>query len=109
MQGKREDALKAKNKALESIQRFEKNRQEWEDERVRVQAIVDRKIAEVMTVYSERVVVPEGKSQDDLLRTLRRLKQTREETEKQLGDPRRNFCDKPARRSRRIKRLEMST
>ncbi|UPX19353.1 RNA helicase [Ascochyta rabiei] len=85
MQGKREDALKAKNKALESIQAVEENRKLWEDERVQKQAIVDERIAEARPVAPERVAVPRGKTHDDLVNTLRRLEKTRHDTEKELG------------------------
>lgn len=85
MQGKREDALKAKNKSLESIQAIQANRQEWEEDRASRQADVDEAIAEVSAVYPERVVVPEGKTRDDLIRTREKLEKTRADTERQLG------------------------
>lgn len=85
MQGKREDALRAKNKALESIQAVENNKKLWEDERISKQADVDEKIADAAGVAPERVPVPEGKTFEDLLATLKKLVKTREDTEKELG------------------------
>lgn len=85
MQGKREDALRAKNKALESIQAVENNKKLWEDERISKQADVDEKIADAAGVAPERVPVPEGKTFEDLLARLKKLVKTREDTEKELG------------------------
>ncbi|KAF1928879.1 structural maintenance of chromosomes protein 6 [Didymella exigua CBS 183.55] len=84
MQGKREDALKAKNSILESIQAIESNKKLWEDEQISRQAEVDEKIAEALTV-SPRVPVPEGKSFEDLLASLKNLIKTREDAERELG------------------------
>lgn len=85
MQGKREDALKAKNKALESIQAVEDNKKLWEEERVKKQAIVDETMAEARPIAPERVAVPEGKTYDDLVKTLNKLQKTRQDAEKELG------------------------
>lgn len=85
MQGKREDALKAKNLALDSVSKIEANRREWEDERNKRQATVDETIARAMPVAPERVPVPENKTYDDLVNTLKRLERTRKDTEKELG------------------------
>jgi chromosome segregation ATPase len=85
MQGKREDALKAKNKALESIQAVEDNKKLWVDERASKQAIVDEYIAEATPIAPERVAVPEGKTFEDLLQTRKKLIRTREDAERELG------------------------
>lgn len=85
MQGKREDALKAKNLALDSVSKIEANRKEWEEERNKRQATVDETIARAMPVAPERVPVPENKTYDDLVNTLKRLERTRKDTEKELG------------------------
>ncbi|KAJ4412689.1 Structural maintenance of chromosomes protein 6 [Didymella pomorum] len=84
MQDQREDALRAKNEALESIQRIEDNKKLWLEAQVTKQAEVDMKIAQTSEQFP-RVPVPEGKSADDLITTRNRLVKTREETEKQLG------------------------
>lgn len=85
MQDQREDALKAKNKALASIEAVEENKKLWVAERVSKQAEVDRKTAEAITVAPDRVAVPEGKTFDDLIATRNRLIKTRQEAEKELG------------------------
>ena len=85
MQGKREDALKAKNKALESIRAVEENKTLWVEEMVNKQAAVDRQIEQAVTVAPIRVPVPEGKSFDDLLATHSKLVKTREEAQRELG------------------------
>lgn len=84
MQGQREDALKAKNKLLDSIQRVEDNKKLWLEERVTRQAEVDAKTAQALEAYP-RVPVPEGKSFDDLITTHAKLVKTREATERELG------------------------
>jgi chromosome segregation ATPase len=85
MQGKREDALKAKNKALESIHNVKENKKLWEDERVIKQADVDKTTGEAKLYAPERVPVPAGKTFEQLIDTHKRLRKTREEAEKQLG------------------------
>lgn len=85
MQDKREDALKAKNKALDSIRAVEENKLLWVEEQVSKQAAVDKQIAEAKTVAPDRVAVPEGKTFDDLLATHSKLTKTREQAEKELG------------------------
>ena len=84
MQDQREDALRAKNEALESIQRVEDNKKLWLEAQVTKQAEVDMQIAQTSEQFP-RVPVEEGKSADDLITTRNRLVKTREETEKQLG------------------------
>lgn len=85
MQGTREDALKAKNTALESIKAVEDNKILWENERVSKQAEVDKMSAEARSIAPDRVAVPEGKTSDDLIATLHKLQKTRQDTEKELG------------------------
>ncbi|KAF2630071.1 dna repair protein-like protein rad18 [Macroventuria anomochaeta] len=85
MQSKREDALRAKNKALDSIKAVEDNKKLWEDERVSKQAEVDKIAAEARSIAPDRVAVPEGKSSDDLITTLNKLQKTRQDTERELG------------------------
>lgn len=85
MQGKREDALKAKNKALESIQLVEDNKKLWTDELANKQAAVDGEIAQAVRIAPERVAVPEGKSSEDLIISCNKLLKTREAAERELG------------------------
>jgi chromosome segregation ATPase len=84
MQDQREDALKAKNKILDSIQKVEDNKKLWLEEQVTKQAEVDMKTAQALEKFP-RVPVPKGKSVDDLVISRNRLVKTREETERQLG------------------------
>jgi uncharacterized protein YoaH (UPF0181 family) len=85
LQGKREDALRAKNQILESIARMEENKTAWVEARDERQREVDSTVEQAMTVCSERVAVPHGKTSEDLIKILNRLIVTRRETEKTLG------------------------
>jgi chromosome segregation ATPase len=85
LQGKREDALRAKNQMLESIARMEENRAAWVEARDERQQEVDSTVEQARTVCSERVAVPHGKTSEDLIKILNRLIVTRRETEKTLG------------------------
>ena len=85
LQGKREDALRAKNQILESIARMEENKGAWVEARDERQREVDSTVEQARTVCSERVAVPHGKTSEDLIKILNRLIVTRRETEKTLG------------------------
>ncbi|KAH6637581.1 dna repair protein-like protein rad18 [Boeremia exigua] len=85
MQSKREDALKAKNKAIDSIKAVEDNKKLWIDERVSKQAEVEKRIADAMTVAPDRVAVPAGKTFEGLIESRQKLIKTRQDAEKELG------------------------
>ena len=81
---KREDALRQKNKALEEVSRAAEERVELvaaRDERAeRIANLIEQ-----ATTICERVVVPNGETVDSLERSLQRMIQDRERTERELG------------------------
>ncbi|KAJ8107041.1 hypothetical protein OPT61_g9137 [Boeremia exigua] len=85
MTDKRDDALRAKNTAMDSIKAVEDNKKLWVDERAVKQAEVDKRTDEAKGVAPDRVAVPRGKTFEDLIATRNKLIKTREEAEKELG------------------------
>jgi structural maintenance of chromosomes protein 6 len=92
---KREDALKAKNDAIEQVKIHEDNKTEWERARGEQQVTVDDLIAEAQQIPPhERVQVPQGHSYDDLQNKLQRMIRQREESERELGGSQDELLDK---------------
>ena len=85
LQGQREDELKKKNKAISQVEAAQENKTIWVEAVKEAQGEVDTATKDAETVCPIRVAVPEGKTSDELIATLNRLRATRLETEKELG------------------------
>lgn len=85
LQGQREDELKKKNQAIARVVAAEENRAIWVEAVKAAQVEVDTVTNDARSMCPQRVVVPPGKTSDELLRMLDRLMATRRETEKELG------------------------
>lgn len=85
LQDHREDALKAKNKAIAQVAVVDENKSVWETARDEAQQSIDAAIEAAKKVCPERVPVPADKTSDQLAELLQRLVATRRAAEKVLG------------------------
>ncbi|KAF1843906.1 dna repair protein-like protein rad18 [Cucurbitaria berberidis CBS 394.84] len=85
LQGQREDELKKKNHAIAQVAAAQENRDVWAEHVRTAQSDVDSATKEVESICPQRVAVPHGKTSEQLLETLKKLRATRRETEKELG------------------------
>ncbi|KAF2033378.1 P-loop containing nucleoside triphosphate hydrolase protein [Setomelanomma holmii] len=81
----REDDLKNKNHALHQVTTAEENRAVWVAEREKAQAEVDTYVRIAKEQCPQRVPVPRGKTSDELGEMVKKLTNTRRETERELG------------------------
>lgn len=84
-QGKREDDLKSKNNAITQVEAAQQNRQLWEKKRDESKVAVDEAMETAQGSCPQRVDVPPGKTPQELGNLLKRLENTRQQTEKELG------------------------
>ncbi|KAF1830546.1 P-loop containing nucleoside triphosphate hydrolase protein [Decorospora gaudefroyi] len=84
-QGTREDELKQKNEAITKVAKAEDNRVQWMEERKRKEEATETAMAMARGVCSERVLVPAGRTAEELSNILTRLVATRKSAEQQLG------------------------
>ncbi|KAL7775353.1 hypothetical protein CFE70_009196 [Pyrenophora teres f. teres 0-1] len=82
---KREEALKAKNTAIRSVETAEANKSQWTEYLKEQQTELAQVTGQAMQISGERVFVPPGKTAERLLEELRRLEQDRKKAETELG------------------------
>lgn len=86
LQNTREEQLKAKNDAIERVNKGREVKAEWEAHRAGNQRDIETAIASASTFCArEDVIIPEGKTSEALWATKEKLEKTRKETEKDLG------------------------
>ncbi|KAF7445023.1 Smc Chromosome segregation ATPase [Pyrenophora tritici-repentis] len=85
-ENERDQALKTKNAAYDSVRKVEENKTAWTDHLVVQQTQLAEMTEQAMQITGgTRIPVPPGRSADDLLEELRKLEQKRTRMETELG------------------------
>lgn len=82
LKNKREEALRAKNAALESLENVRENKSLWEQSRDDQMIEVEGRLAEAVLICP-RIEVPEGETQDSLTKKQKRVAREREAGERE--------------------------